>query len=102
MVINISGKLPASFERECRTGHALLKELEGKYASFEAREKLCAEHAATMRGHRSIDGLGKCVSSIPAWEWHRLVQERGIAEVQSREFQQHLNKTHPELCPNRA
>ena len=90
MVINISGKLPASFERECKTGHQLLKALDTRYKTFESREKLCAE------------GLGKCVSSIPAWEWFRQVQERGIEEVQSREFQQHLNKTHPELCPNRA
>lgn len=102
MVINISGKMPASFERECRTGHQLIKALEGKYATAASREKLCAEHASEMRGHRSLESLGKCVSSIPAWEYFRIIQERGHEEFHSREFQRHLNKTHPELCPNRA
>ena len=49
-------------------------------------------------GHRT----DKCVATIPAREYFRLVKNYGSDVVLSKEFLQYFNKKHSDLSPNKA
>jgi hypothetical protein len=46
--------------------------------------------------------LGKCVATIPARDYFRLVKKYGSDTVLSKEFLQYFNKKHKDLSPNKA
>lgn len=46
--------------------------------------------------------LGKCIATIPARDYFRLVQAYGTEEVHSKEFLKYFNKEYPDLSPNKA
>ena len=46
--------------------------------------------------------LGKCIATIPAREYFRLVQQYGTEEVHSKEFLKFFQKEMPELAPNKV
>lgn len=46
--------------------------------------------------------LGKCVATIPARDYFRLVKKYGHETVMSKEFLQYFNKKHKDLSPNKA
>ena len=46
--------------------------------------------------------LGKCVATIPARDYFRLVKKYGADTVLSKEFLQYFNKKHKDLSPNKA
>ena len=61
---------------------------------------MAAQQAQAMRGHRTIQGLGKCVAMMPPDEYFRLVKKFGHAEVKSKEFLRYYRKKFPHLSPN--
>jgi hypothetical protein len=60
------------------------------------------EQARELRGHKTINGLGKCVASMPSWEFFRLVQKYGHAEVHSEGFLRDFQRRFPHLSPNKV
>jgi hypothetical protein len=55
-----------------------------------------------MKNHKTIPGLGKCVAVIPPREYYRLVAKYGHAEVHSKEFLKHFQRTFSDLAPNKV
>lgn len=46
--------------------------------------------------------LGKCVATIPARDYFRLVKKYGTEHVHSKEFLKYYNKTFTDLSPNKV
>ena len=65
------------------------------------REDIARKEARQNIGKRHPT-LGKCVATIPAREYFRLVQKYGKDTVLSKEFLQYFNKKHKDLSPNKA
>ena len=59
-------------------------------------------HAASMKNHKTMPGLGKCVAVMPAREFFRLQAKYGAATLHSKEFIQYFNQKFPDLSPNKA
>lgn len=78
------------------------KSLKDELDTQEEREVLMRAHARSMKNHKSIPGLGKCVAVMPAREFFRLQAKYGAETVHSKEFIQYFNKINPELSPNKA
>jgi hypothetical protein len=55
-----------------------------------------------MKGHKTIEGLGKCVAVFPAREFFRLQAQYGNAEIHSKDFLRYFNQKFPDLSPNKA
>lgn len=91
-----NGELTDALIREIKTGFQLERETE------KAREAKAAAESQAMRGHRSLPGLGRCIGVIPEREFFRLIKKYGHAEVHSREFMRHYNKTFPHLSPHKV
>ena len=87
--------LNAALEREIRTGFELMK------ANERRRELQAAEEARQLRSAKEIKGLGKRTFMMPHWEFFRLIQKYGHAEVHSRPFVKYLQKTFPHLADNK-
>lgn len=83
-----------AIEAELRSGLRLKKEQE------QARIRQAEAQASSMRGHKSIKGLGKCVAVIPEWDYFRMKQKYGN-EVASKEFLRYYQKKFPNLAPNK-
>lgn len=73
----------------------LKKQIEKK-KEIEAAEQAKAHVAA-----REIKGLGRCVGVIPEWEFFRMQQRYGHAEIHSKGFMKYFQKTFPHLSPNK-
>jgi len=69
-------------------------------ANEKKEEIVAAQQAQAMRGHRTIQGLGKCVAMMPPDEYFRLVKKFGHAEGKSKEFLRYYRKKFPHLSPN--
>lgn len=80
--------------REIKTGFELVK------ANEKKEEIVAAQQAQAMRGHKTIQGLGKCVAMMPPDEYFRLIRKFGHAEVKSKEFLRYYRKKFPHLSPN--
>lgn len=80
--------------REIKTGFELVK------ANEKKEEIIAAQQAQAMKGHRTIQGLGKCVAMMPPDEYFRLIKKFGHAEVKSKEFLRYYRKKFPHLSPN--
>lgn len=68
-------------------------------AAGKARHNNAAMNAARLKNQKTP--LGKFVASIDSRDFARAVQKYGSEEVHSKGFMKHLNKKHPELCPNK-
>jgi beta-phosphoglucomutase-like phosphatase (HAD superfamily) len=78
------------------------KSLKDELDTQQEREILMRAHAASMKKHKTIPGLGKCVAVMPAREFFRLQAKYGAATVHSKEFIQYFNQKFPEMSPNNA
>lgn len=89
------GEINRALIKEIQTGFQLERETE------RAREMAAASEAQAYKGHKTIQGLGKCVGVIPSREFFRLTQKYGRDEVHSKGFMQYYQKKFPQLSPNR-
>jgi hypothetical protein len=75
-----------SFQQEKATEHLRVAQ-----ARKEANEERGKTHPV----------LGKCVATIPAREYFRLIKKYGTEHVHSKEFLKYFGKTHSDLRPNK-
>jgi hypothetical protein len=78
------------------------KSLKDELDTQQEREVLMRAHAASMKNHKTMPGLGKCVAVMPAREFFRLQAKYGAATLHSKEFIQYFNQKFPDLSPNKA
>jgi hypothetical protein len=78
------------------------KSLKDELDTQAEREILMRGHAAAMKNHKTVPGLGKCVGVFPAREFFRLQAKYGAQVLHSEEFMQYFNRKFPELSPNKA
>jgi hypothetical protein len=90
------GEIERELIKEIKTGFRLEKETE----RFRVQE--AAREAATFRGHKTMEGLGKMVANMPAREYFRLRHKYGDAEMTSKGFLRYFQKKFPELSPNKV
>jgi len=85
---------------------ALIKEikdsLEKELSEQDSRQIIARGEAQAMKGHKTIEGLGKCVAVFPAREFFRLQAKYGNAEIHSKDFLRYFNQKFPDLSPNKA
>jgi hypothetical protein len=89
------GEVNRALIREITTGMELKKQVERK-KEIEAAEQAKAHIAA-----KEIKGLGRCVGVIPEWEFFRMQQKYGHAEIHSKGFMKYFQKKFPHLSPNK-
>jgi len=89
------GEVNKALMRELTQGLELKKQWENR------RELQAAEEAKQSRGMKEIAGLGRHVASIPSWEFYRLKDKYGHAEIHSKEFLKDFQKRFPHLSPNK-
>ena len=77
--------------------NAILKE-----KMTEAKRTDIARKEAQEQKGKTHPVLGKCVATIPAREYFRLIKNYGKDTVLSKEFLQYFNKKHSDLSPNKA
>jgi len=77
--------------------NAILQEKMGE----KNRTDIARKEARQEKG-KTHPTLGKCVATIPAREYFRLVAKYGHETVMSKEFLQYFNKKHSDLSPNKA
>tara|TARA_R100001163_G_scaffold34717_1_gene26774 strand:- start:1663 stop:1971 length:309 start_codon:yes stop_codon:yes gene_type:complete len=65
------------------------------------RTDIARKEAQQLKG-KTHPVLGKCVATIPAREYFRLMKNYGKDTVLSKEFLQYFNKKHSDLSPNKA
>lgn len=84
---------------------ALVKELcSGRKLMEERqhlREHVAAAEAKIMRGHKAIDGLGKCVAVIPQHEWFLLRAKYGEEAMHDKGFLRDFQKHEPQMAVNK-
>ena len=89
------GEVDRAFMKEILTGFEIEKRTEEQrvqQARLEAKEHVGKTHPV----------FGKCVATMPAREYFRLIKKYGDDEVKSKGFLQHFNKTFKDLSPNKA
>lgn len=84
---------------------ALVKELCSGRLLMETRQHLrehvAAAEAQAMRGHRSINGLGKCVAVIPQHEWFLMRAKYGDDAMHDKGFIRDFQKHEPSMAVSR-
>jgi hypothetical protein len=75
--------------------------LVNEQATESDRVEVARKEAQTNVG-KTHPILGKCIATIPARDYFRLVQAYGTEEVHSKEFLKYFNKEYPDLSPNKA
>jgi hypothetical protein len=84
---------------------ALVKELCSGRMLMETRQHLrehvAAHEASMMRGHRSINGLGKCVAVIPQHEWFLMRAKYGDDAMHDKGFIRDFQKHEPSMAVNK-
>tara|TARA_R100001163_G_scaffold65799_1_gene64989 strand:- start:1637 stop:1948 length:312 start_codon:yes stop_codon:yes gene_type:complete len=91
----VDGEVDAAFMREVLNGFEVEKRTEEERvqrARFEAKEHVGKTHPI----------FGKCVATMPAREYFRLIGKYGDEEVKSKEFLKDFNKRFKDLSPNKA
>jgi hypothetical protein len=82
-----------------------LNEYVDKYLVNEVQTEKERVDVAKEEAHSNVGKthpvLGKCIATIPAREYFRLVQQYGTEEVHSKEFLKFFQKEMPELAPNK-
>lgn len=89
------GEINRALVKEIQTGFQLERETE------RARVQQAAAESEAYRGHKTVQGLGKCVGVIPSREFFRLTTKYGRDEVHSKDFMRYFQKKFPHLSPNR-
>ena len=83
-----------------------LNEYVDKYLVNEVQTEKQRVDVAESEAHSNVGKphpvLGKCIATIPAREYFRLVQQYGTEEVHSKEFLKFFQKEMPELSPNKV
>ena len=91
----VDGEVDAAFMREVLNGFEVERRTEEERvqrARFEAKEHVGKTHPI----------FGKCVATMPAREYFRLIGKYGDEEVKSKEFLKDFNKRFKDLSPNKA
>jgi hypothetical protein len=91
----VDGEVDEAFMKEILNGFEIEKRTEEERvqrARLEAKEHVGKTHPI----------LGKCVATMPAREYFRLIGKYGNEEVKSKEFLQYFNKKFKDLSPNKA
>ena len=65
------------------------------------REHVAAAEAKAMRGHKAIEGLGKCVAVIPQHEWFLLREKYGQEAMHDKGFLRDFQKHEPTMAVNK-
>ena len=90
-----NGEVDRALMKELTTGIELKKQ-------FERHREIKAEaEAKEKRGAKEVPGLGRCVAVMPEWEFFRLQQKYGHAEIHSKGFMKYFQKKFPTLSPNK-
>jgi hypothetical protein len=89
------GEVNRALIREITTGMELKKQTERK------KEIEAAEQAKQYKDVKAMKGLGRCVGVIPEWEFFRMQQKYGHAEIHSKGFMKYFQKAFPHLSPNK-
>ena len=100
---NIITKVPTYSDGE--VDREFMKEIQNGFLLEKATEKdrvdIARKEASELKG-KTHPTLGKCVATIPAREYFRLIEKYGTDVVLSKEFLQYFNKKHKDLSPNKA
>ena len=67
----------------------------------ESSRRAIARKEATEEKGKTHPVLGKCVATIPARDYFRMIKKYGTDQVHSKEFLKYYNKKFPELSPNK-
>ena len=79
----------------------LKKYLVNEEATETERVDIARKEAQTNVG-KTHPILGKCIATIPARDYMRLVQAYGHATVHSKDFLKFFNREYPDLSPNKV
>jgi hypothetical protein len=61
-----------------------------------------ARKEATEEKGKTHPVLGKCVATIPARDYFRMIKKYGTDQVHSKEFLKYYNKIYSDLSPNKV
>ncbi len=91
-----NGEVDKALMRELTLGLELKKQWERR------REIEAAHEAKQLANHKEVKGLGRCVAVMPEWEFFRMQQKYGHAEVHSKDFIKYFQKHYPHLSPHKV
>lgn len=97
--------IPAKRIHDSDIEKALIDEIKNGFKLEENTEKFRVQQArkeALQEKGKTHPTLGKCVATIPAREYFRLIHTYGKDTVHSKEFLQFFNRKFTDLSPNRA
>jgi hypothetical protein len=86
--------IDAAFVDEIKRTFKEEKHLESKRSDIARKE-------ATEERGKTHPVLGKCVATIPARDYFRMIKKYGAEHVHSKEFLKYYNKTFSDLSPNK-
>lgn len=67
----------------------------------ETKRRDIARKEATSEKGKTHPVLGKCVATIPARDYFRMLKKYGSDQVHSKEFLKYYNKVYGDLSPNK-
>jgi len=67
----------------------------------ESKRRNIARKEASLEKGKTHPVLGKCVATIPARDYFRMIKKYGTGHVHSKEFLRYYNKTYGDLSPNK-
>lgn len=67
----------------------------------ESSRRDIARKEATEEKGKTHPVLGKCVATIPARDYFRMIKKYGTDQVHSKEFLKYYNKVYSDLSPNK-
>ena len=70
-------------------------------ATESSRRNIARKEATEEKG-KTHPVLGKCVATIPARDYFRMIKKYGTEHVHSKEFLKYYNKAFSDLSPNRV
>ena len=73
-----------------------------KQALEKQREIEAAKEAESLRGHRTLAGLGKCVLTLPQQEYQEIVAKYGYDAFSDRGFIRDMQRLEPQTRVHRA
>jgi hypothetical protein len=83
---------------------AFVDEIKRSFKEEQATEKYrvnTARKEANQEKGKTHPVLGKCVATIPARDYFRMIQKYGTEHVHSKEFLKYYNKKYSDLSPNK-
>tara|TARA_R100000388_G_C7168536_1_gene122763 strand:- start:306 stop:614 length:309 start_codon:yes stop_codon:yes gene_type:complete len=100
-ILHFKDKKPDEGAANKATAEYINKAIAHEAATEKYRENIARKEARSNVG-KTHPTLGKCVATIPAREYFRLIDKYGKDAVLSKEFLQYFNKKHKDLSPNKA